>query len=177
GQPRLKPETMPATALLERLLAKWNDPLVLDGRTLRYDFPQNMDTPVTADVYYLGRAVDNVLDNAVKYSYPGSSITLEARMTPRSLLLHVSDCGMGIPPEALKHVFDSFYRVDPARNSGVPGSGLGLAIAREVLHLHGGEIHASLNGNPGCTFTIEIPLGEAERDAMRISKDPVRRNA
>lgn len=176
-QTRLKPETMPVYALLERLLAKWNDPLVLKGRTLNYELPMIMDTPVTADVHYLGRAVDNVLDNAVKYSHPGSAITIQARMAPRSLLLHVSDCGIGIPSESLKHVFDSFYRVDPARNSGVPGSGLGLAIAREVLHMHGGEIHASLNENPGCTFTIEIPLEEVEPDVSQISKAPVRRNA
>jgi signal transduction histidine kinase len=97
-------------------------------------------------------------DNAIKYTDGGGRARLEARGgTAGKVVVRVSDTGRGIPPEALPHIFDRFYRVDKARSREAGGSGLGLAIARWIAEAHGGSIRAESTPGAGTTLTVELP--------------------
>src|SRR5690625_2678883 len=106
---------------------------------------------VVGEPSLLERAVTNLLDNAVKYSPVGSSVTV--RLTDG--VLTVTDQGSGIDAEDLPHVFDRFYRATDART--LPGSGLGLAIVRRAAERHGGQVTAASTAGAGATFTMRIP--------------------
>jgi len=97
-------------------------------------------------------------DNAVKYTDAGGRVRLEVRRAAGGrVTIRVSDTGRGIPPEALPHVFDRFYRVDKARSRESGGTGLGLAIARWIAEAHGGGIRAESAPGVGTTMTVELP--------------------
>lgn len=111
---------------------------------------------VDVDAVRLGRALNNLLDNAITYTEPGGKVTLSA--TPGDdgrVRLAVSDTGIGIPPEHLPHVFDRFFRV-PGRDE-TPGTGLGLAIVREIVAAHHGDIACASEPGRGTTFHITLP--------------------
>ena len=107
---------------------------------------------LSADRDDLIRLFVNLLDNAIRFTERGG-ITLSAGYGPdRRLSVTAADAGIGIPAEHLPHVFDRFYRVDPARSGG--GAGLGLAIAREIARLHGGTIRAASAPAAGTRVTV-----------------------
>ncbi len=113
---------------------------------------------VFADVALISRVVTNLVDNACKYSGSGSSI--EVRITEKngSLVVAVVDDGVGIEPEDLPRIFDSFYRADKSRTNSSDGSGLGLAIVRSSIEAHGGTISVVSSPGQGCQFTFTLPL-------------------
>ncbi len=115
------------------------------------------DTPAVAvDPVRFGRALNNLLDNAVAYTEPGGTVTLSAAPADDGRVrLAVRDTGIGIPADALPHVFDRFFRV-PGRDR-TPGTGLGLAIVREIIASHGGEIACESEPGRGTRFTITLP--------------------
>jgi signal transduction histidine kinase/HAMP domain-containing protein len=115
------------------------------------------DLPAVAvDPVRFGRALNNLLDNAVTYTEPGGKVTLSASTADNGRVkLTVSDTGIGIPPEHLPHVFDRFFRV-PGRE-GTPGTGLGLAIVREIVVAHDGDIACESEPGGGTTFHITLP--------------------
>ena len=114
---------------------------------------------VRADAVRLGRALNNLLDNAVTYTEPGGTLTLTAAPEGNDRVrLTVADTGIGIPAEHLPYVFDRFFRV-PGRD-GTPGTGLGLAIVREIIAAHGGEITCESELGRGTTFRITLPASE-----------------
>ncbi len=96
--------------------------------------------------------------NSIKYTDAGGRVRLEARLSHGGkVMVRVSDTGQGIPPEALPHIFDRFYRVDKARSREAGGTGLGLAIARWIAEAHGGSIRAESAPGVGTTVTVELP--------------------
>lgn len=99
----------------------------------------------------------NLLDNAVSYA-PGSHVSITATVVENQAQIVVADTGPGIPPEHLPHIFDRFYRVDPARSRARGGSGLGLSIAKEIAQAHGGDIQVSSTPGAGATFVVRLPL-------------------
>ena len=109
---------------------------------------------VEIDQDKITQVIDNIMNNAIKYSPDGGSVTCRLMETHNSVVLSVTDEGMGIPPKDLNHIFERFYRVDKARARSMGGTGLGLAISREVLGLHGGRIWATSVENKGSTFFI-----------------------
>ena len=117
---------------------------------------------VTADRSKLKRVLDNLISNAIKYSRPGGEIALTAEEYEGGLVIQVSDNGKGISAEALRHVFDSFYRADTARTSSVPGSGLGLAICRSIVSSHHGKIWLTSEEGEGTNAFIYLPLRKEE---------------
>lgn len=120
-----------------------------------------IDSPLPTlhiDKRYMERAIFNLIDNALKYSEPDTSVTIRVNKKKNHLHIVISDCGWGISPEDLPYIFDRFYRVDKARNSDKPGNGLGLAIVREIIHAHHGEIKADSQLGQGTKFTITIPI-------------------
>ncbi|HEX7463190.1 MAG TPA: ATP-binding protein [Dermatophilaceae bacterium] len=109
----------------------------------------------------IGQVLGNVLDNALRHTPAGGTVTISAASSPRAgvVELSVADTGEGIPAEHLPHVFDRFYRVDAARDRAHGGSGIGLAIARALAEAHGGELTATSPGTGrGSIFRLLLPI-------------------
>lgn len=111
---------------------------------------------VEVDELRLGQALQNLVDNALKFTPPGGRVTIAARAERGSAIIEVSDTGIGIPAEEIAHLFERFYRVDPARTRERGGTGLGLAIARRIVELHGGRIEVESHPGQGSTFRIKL---------------------
>jgi two-component system sensor histidine kinase SenX3 len=114
---------------------------------------------VVGDRRQLVSAVTNLVDNAVKYSEPGSAVAVRARTDGVWLDVTVRDHGMGIPRRDLERIFERFYRVDRARSRETGGTGLGLAIVRHVASNHRGEVRVESREGVGSTFTLRLPAG------------------
>jgi len=117
---------------------------------------------VPADRNKIKRVLDNLLSNAIKYGRPNGAIALTAEEYEKGLVIQLTDNGKGIGAEALRHVFDSFYRADAARSSAVPGSGLGLAICRSIVESHHGKIWLTSEEGAGTRAFVYLPLREED---------------
>ncbi len=127
------------------------------GVHLLADLPADLPA-VQGDPDRLGQVLGNLLDNALRHTPAGGTVTLRARTHLHELDLTVSDTGEGIPAEHLPHVFERFYRVDAARDRTSGGSGIGLAISKAITQAHGGRITAVSDGpGRGASFTIRLP--------------------
>jgi two-component system sensor histidine kinase SenX3 len=115
---------------------------------------------VRGDRRQLASAVFNLLDNAIKYSEPGSRVQVRASAEDGMAHLSVADEGIGIPRRDLERIFERFYRVDRARSRDTGGTGLGLAIVRHVASNHGGEITVESREGEGSVFTLVLPCSE-----------------
>src|SRR5207245_8637886 len=104
----------------------------------------------------LGRVAHSLVDNAVRHTPQGGAIAIVARHVADGLELAVEDSGAGIPADQLQHVFEPFWRADPAR--GERGSGLGLTLAQRIVEALGGHIEASSLPNHGARFAVHVPL-------------------
>jgi len=113
------------------------------------------------------QVVDNILNNAIKYSPDGGKITVSMKTTDSQLIVSISDQGLGIPKKDLPLIFDRFYRVDKARSRAQGGTGLGLSIAKEIIKQHKGFIWAKSEYGKGSTFTIVLPY---DKDAMMVDE-------
>ncbi|MGT2911173.1 cell wall metabolism sensor histidine kinase VicK [Streptococcus cameli] len=112
---------------------------------------------VEIDTDKMTQVLDNILNNAIKYSPDGGKITFSMKTTETQLIVSISDEGLGIPKQDLPKIFDRFYRVDKARSRAQGGTGLGLAIAKEIVKQHKGFIWAKSEYGHGSTFTIVLP--------------------
>ncbi len=113
---------------------------------------------VNGDADRLAQVLDNLLDNAVRYSPQGSAVTVEARQNGDECECSVHDQGPGIPEEHIAFIFERFYRADASRNRQTGGVGLGLAIARALVLAHGGRIYAESTAGNGTTLRFVLPL-------------------
>ena len=120
------------------------------------DYPIN-SVWIEIDTDKMTQVIDNILNNAIKYSPDGGKITVNMKTTDDQMILSISDQGLGIPKEDLPKIFDRFYRVDKARSRAQGGTGLGLAIAKEIVKQHSGFIWAKSEYGKGSTFTIVLP--------------------
>jgi two-component system sensor histidine kinase SenX3 len=127
------------------------------------DIAVHIDVPkrhvVRGDRRQLVSAVANLLENACKYSDPGSSVSVRSRADGSCVEVDVADHGIGIPERDLERVFERFYRVDRARSRETGGTGLGLAIVRHVAVNHGGEVRVRSREGEGSVFTLRLPSG------------------
>lgn len=119
---------------------------------------------VVGDRRQLVSAIYNLLDNALKYSHPGSSVKVDAHREGPWIEVNVTDHGIGIPRRDLERVFERFYRVDRARSRETGGTGLGLAIVRHIAVNHGGEVHVDSREGEGSTFTLRLPAVHSAPD-------------
>ena len=127
------------------------------------------DYPITSvwieiDTDKMTQVIDNILNNAIKYSPDGGKITVTMKTTDDQMILSISDQGLGIPKQDLPRIFDRFYRVERARSRAQGGTGLGLAIAKEIIKQHKGFIWAKSEYGMGSTFTIVLPY---DKDAVK----------
>ncbi|MCI0587090.1 MAG: heavy metal sensor histidine kinase [Planctomycetes bacterium] len=122
-------------------------------------------TPATVhgEAPLLSEVVTNLVSNAVRYNRPGGRV--DVTLAPRNgeVELRVADTGVGIPADALPHVFERFFRVDPARSRERGGAGLGLAITRWIVEAHGGSLGVESREGEGSTFTVRLPASEGSR--------------
>jgi signal transduction histidine kinase len=117
-----------------------------------------MDSPVLILEDDLYEILFNLVENAIKYNVPGGTITIRLLRDGENALIQVSDTGMGVPEDAIPHLFERFYRVDKARSRETGGTGLGLAITKNVILLHHGAVRVESKEGEGTIFLVRIPL-------------------
>ena len=110
------------------------------------------------DAGRIEQIIGNILSNALRYSPEGSQIKIDLLRSATSVQVRIQDGGPGIPPEALEHIFERFYRADRARSRAEGGSGLGLAIAKELAEMHSGTLNATNAPEGGAVFILSLPL-------------------
>ena len=129
----------------------------VEGIALRVDVPENLP-PVVADRDRLLQVFINLVDNAIRYTPPGGEVSIRSRLEDEEVCTSVCDTGSGIPPEHLPHLFERFYRVDPARTARSGGTGLGLSIVEQIVAAHGGSINVESEVGRGTCFHVSLPL-------------------
>ena len=154
------------TAFITFILNRF-DKIKNQDETKKYEIIR--DYPITPiwveiDTDKLTQVIDNIMNNAIKYSPDGGTITVSIKTTDEQFILSIADEGLGIPKQDLPKIFDRFYRVDKARSRAQGGTGLGLAIAKEIIKQHQGFIWAKSEYGVGSTFTIVLPY---ENDGVR----------
>jgi two-component system sensor histidine kinase SenX3 len=160
GEPAESEAHVPVDALLEAAMERVQPVAARQQVTIRAAAVAP-SLALLGDESQLVSAVANLLDNAVKYSEPGSSVDLEARPDGTWVDVVVRDRGIGIPSKDLERIFERFYRVDRARSRQTGGTGLGLAIVRHVASNHGGEIRVRSTEGVGSTFTLRLPTADS----------------
>ena len=154
GQAGLRPTAIDATGVLEEAASQFRLQATAMDVSLESDFPPALPI-VRAEEEKLLQVLVNLLENSLRFTPPGGTITLWARDGGSHVEIGVSDTGAGIPREHLPHVFERFYKVDRAR--GDTGAGLGLAIVKHIVHAYGGEVGVSSEEGAGSTFTFTVP--------------------
>ena len=119
--------------------------------------PHPLLPTIQADRNKLKQVLLNLLSNAIKYNRPGGSVNLAANATDSEITIAVRDTGVGIPPEAMPHLFEKFYRVK-CNESEVSGTGLGLSICQRIIASHHGRIEVTIQSCDGSTFTVYLPV-------------------
>jgi two-component system OmpR family sensor kinase len=126
---------------------------------------------ITGDGDRLAQVFTNLVDNALKFTSAGGTVTLRAAPSDPGVLVEVEDSGSGIPPEALPHIFDRFYQADPSRPGGEKhGAGLGLAIVKEIVAAHGGKISVRSIPGKGSTFAVLLPMAMPDATTVVANK-------
>jgi heavy metal sensor kinase len=131
--------------------------LLADDKNVSLVCETNGAVEVEGDRARLKQVVVNLLDNAIKYTREGGEARVSVRNENAHALLEVTDTGIGIPAEALPHLFERFYRVDKARSRQMGGVGLGLAIAKSIVMAHSGQITVESDEGRGSRFRVELP--------------------
>ncbi len=160
GAQPLRRETVRVTTLLERTLLLLEPLARARGLRLVRRFAPNLPQ-LLGDADLLGRAVSNLVTNAIKYSEADGEVVIETGTTANELFIKVSDQGCGIAADELERIFEKFYRVPRIEESDAPGTGLGLPFVREVAELHGGRVTVASESGIGSVFTIRLPLNDA----------------
>jgi heavy metal sensor kinase len=163
GQVELHFEPIDLTVLAQEV-AEMYQPLAEEkGVSLVWDHPSPV--PARGDPPRLRHLLTNLVDNAIKFTDPGGTVTIRLERRGQEARIDVTDTGVGIPAEHLAHVFERFYQSDPARSLG--GTGLGLSICRWIAQAHGGSIHATSESDQGSTFTVVLPASPVDTAVKR----------
>ena len=151
----LETEHVSLSRMLEQIT--WEFRPILAEKQLEWQLDLEPGVEMVCDPGKLERVFDNLIRNAVNYSYPGTAISLEMHSRGEIAEIQLTNRGRTIPPEKLEHIFEQFYRVDSSRGSRTGGAGLGLAIAREIVERHGGTISAA-SQEETIRFAVQLPL-------------------
>lgn len=149
----------PAPTYLSRMLMQitYEFQPVLAQKELRWDLAIPDNIQIMCDSDKLERAVDNLIRNAVHYSFENTAVLFTLEPSADMVTIRIQNKGNTIPPEKLERIFEQFYRLDDARSADTGGAGLGLAIAREIVELHHGTITAA-SADETITFKINLPV-------------------
>ena len=169
GRLKLRLTTVEVAPLLADICAQMQSQV--HGQSLTYQVPPGLPA-LRGDADQLRRVLLNIVENALKFTPSGGRVELRvANENQGWVTLEIQDTGVGIPPEALPHVFERFYRADPSRTRQswqIGGSGLGLSLARELVEAHGGTIAISSSVGQGTTVTLRL---SAHNPAHHVSRD------
>ncbi|MEK9648957.1 MAG: ATP-binding protein, partial [Gammaproteobacteria bacterium] len=127
------------------------------GHTLVTELP-DIDLSPFADRQNMSQLIDNLIDNAIKYTEEPGTITVRLKKEGNWAVLEVQDTGLGVSPQYQQRVFERFYRVDKARSQSLGGTGLGLSIVKNIAEKHGGSVSVESQLGNGSTFTFRLPL-------------------
>ncbi|MEX0726784.1 MAG: ATP-binding protein, partial [Planctomycetaceae bacterium] len=133
--------------------------------------PPESEVIVMADGEGLHTILDNLIDNAIKYTPTGGRVAVRWQATPTLAVIDVADTGMGIPQEHQSRIFERFYRVDKARSRELGGTGLGLSIVKHLCQMFDGSVEVSSQIGIGSTFTVKLPLATADLNAVAMSSE------
>ena len=159
GEVPLRIEALPLQPLVDDLISEIDVALPGRGVLVRNDVPADLPA-LSADRERVHQVLFNLVDNAVRFTPVGGSVTISARRRNGSVEVAVADTGAGIEAEHLPRLFERFYRADAARTRGEGGTGIGLAIARSVVEAHGGRISAESEPGRGSVFTFDLPAAD-----------------
>jgi len=159
-------EPVELASLTRELASSFESAIEQAGLELTVDCPA-LDEPVFVDSSMWEQIVLNLLSNAFKFTFEGG-IRVSLRATATTVVLQVTDTGVGVPPEELPRLFERFHRIEGSRARTHEGSGIGLALVQELVRLHGGTIEAESRYGEGTSFTIGIPKGSAHLPPERI---------
>jgi signal transduction histidine kinase len=157
GELSMQPVAVSPGALLGRLAAAYSPQAEASGIELLVSVEPELPD-IGADPERIVQVLGNLVTNALRYTRPGGHIRLAAQRRGAQVGLRVEDDGAGITPEALPHLFDRFFRGDPARSQQDAESGLGLAIAKSIVEAHGGRIEVQSALGQGSVFTVLLPI-------------------
>jgi signal transduction histidine kinase len=127
------------------------------------DYRQDSPVLILEDDLY--QIAFNLVENGIKYNRPGGKLAITLSREEDTALLQVADTGVGIPEDAISHLFERFYRVDKARSRKSGGAGLGLAIVRNMVERNSGSISVESNHGVGSVFTVKFPVFDMEEEA------------
>ena len=158
---RLEREPQSVVDILSRVAASFRPRAEAQSVRLDTDLPQDLPL-LNLDRLRIEQVAANLIDNAIRHTPPGGTVAVAASQHNDSVRVTVSDTGPGIPPDALPHVFDRLYRVDPSRDRATGGTGLGLTIARQLVEAHGGAIWVESQPGAGSRFGFDLPADSGE---------------
>jgi two-component system phosphate regulon sensor histidine kinase PhoR len=156
GEAALDPEAIPVSEMVFACIDRHRPRAEAKGMTLEAIAPVD-ELTVWADVEALGQILDNLVDNAVKYTQEGGTLRVRWAAGPDGVAIEVEDNGPGIPEADLPRIFARFYRVDRARSRELGGTGLGLSIVKRLAQAMGGSVQAASEVGKGTTFTVALP--------------------
>lgn len=158
-QVALEKEQIDLSYMLLQMTDEFYPMLSVNGNTVDLQVDENI--LICGDPEKLARVFQNILKNAIAYSFPETVITVRAERTEHGILLSFENEGKTIPKQKLESIFEKFYRLDDARTTEKGGAGLGLAIAKEIVQLHGGSIWAE-SADGKTVFKVELPQQESQ---------------
>lgn len=156
GQPKWDLNAVDVADLFGRVLFKLSEQVSAKSLTVEQDVPPDLPF-LLANEDRVEQVLVNFLTNAIRYSPPGSTISLRAFSATGNITVAVEDQGPGIPAEDLPHIWERFYRVEKSRSRALGGTGLGLAIAKEIIETHGGRVGVTSEVGRGSTFWFTLP--------------------
>jgi signal transduction histidine kinase len=157
-----KPHPVSLLDVLERLAPEIRVRARWEAVNLHFDVPDSLPL-VTATDEDLEHLLSNLVNNAIKYTHPGGSVTVSLKNENGNVVGIVADTGIGIASEELEHIFDEFYRTESARDK-AQGTGLGLSIVKRVVDLYNGHIHVESELGHGSRFIFTFPAAEAAKE-------------
>jgi signal transduction histidine kinase len=150
-----KIENLNFSELLKELYEAFN--IVVMQKKISFTFPAPEEVLINGDRIKLKQLFSNLIDNAIKYTPDGGSISLMVQPGKGQVTVVLKDTGIGIPSDDLPHIFDRFYRVDKSRARESGGIGLGLSICQWIIKAHHGTIDVKSQPQQGTTFTVTFP--------------------
>ena len=162
GHPNEESEIIYMAPTVRRVARMLGQNAIQAGITFHLELDEDSPVLILEDDLY--QIVFNLMENGIKYNQSGGSLTVRLNRHGENAILEVSDTGMGIPEDAVSHVFERFYRVDKARSRATGGSGLGLAIVRTIVQRNRGDIQVRSTFGKGTTFTVTFPAFDTEVD-------------
>lgn len=160
ANPGLKRESIELRPLIETVLEDFKSRPNAESHHLKCIIDEAITT-VVVDPLKISQVLNNLIENALKYTMAGSTIEISARFQQTEIQIRVSDDGPGIPAADLPHIFERFYRVEKGRSREKGGTGLGLSIVKHIVQLHGGQVSVESQPGQGACFVLSLPTSSS----------------